>query len=797
MAGDRWRIGSGFDGLTVVAADAAGPADRQTALRPSLATSAVDRLLPLGPATPSDAMRALKAIAAWLDPGHMSTPGRGPADWKQMLLREIRNGALLLVPQRILGWPPALLQHKPPVGSDPAPAEDSQPSFNASLNVPAVMAPGAEQIDIRYSFDDPNKVGQSATIEIFAHGTDACILKRPVPDDDIAAGEGTLEWDGAVDGGGDDFPDGFATLRRSPYRVRLTANGGGRKIEREQTVAVEVAELKVALEPASCLQNQGDRDIHAQVHALPGNHALNLEGNVFAVRAANSGGSVELLGNTDVGHREYAALWDAGAGPRIPIFVTVLLRTSDGRKVVAGKALGNAQIMWDYTTPTSVPPGSPPSGPNKTYLDGAAAYGADTSRPKGGSNAAAQIGGKRANAALGARAVLAAPDSGVTNFPFTLGAGSKRFWAAFASIEKDGPREGQAGVIFRPSITAGDLYTLRCYLDVERTLDADADIPATTPSADVGSFAVWRRVTLARRYRKCADVDDIVPDPRPYYNPAFIQFNDQLRTNAHVMTKSEYEFFFPQAVTRAKVNAGVADAITQYALPDGVSQYNYAGSGFGRFIDSVVSFFGGTPGPTTWVATFRSWSDFVDAAAKGNGLSHDAMVKNLDAKKVSEKNYAWLTERFAVRIAVEIATLVSRDDGITVVQFEDVHSLQGELNWRVVGVAAASIGKRHQTAFVSFADGASTFAHEVGHCLFLPHAPSQPGTPIENVVVYRHVGAITNCLMAYGNTAGLCALCLLRLRGCDGDALGPNGVSVPAPPPPPPPPPPGSAPILD
>jgi hypothetical protein len=351
-------------------------------------------------------------------------------------------------------------------------------------------------------------------------------------------------------------------------------------------------------------------------------------------------------------------------------------------------------------------------------------------------------------------------------------------------IEKDGPREGQTGVVFRPSITAGDIFTLRAYLDVSATLDADADVPPSTPAAEVGSFSVWRGVTLARRYRKCANVEDRVPDPRPYYNPAFIRFDDQLRTNAHVLTKSEYDHLFTRALTLVKAHGGIPSVVMDYSLPDGVSQYDYPGSGFGRFVDRVVSFFGGSAAPTTWVATFRSWDDFVDAVARGRGCNRQTALAKLQRAQVPDStSYAKSTELFAVLISIEFATLVSRDPGVAVLQFEQVHSLQGELGWRVDGVAAASIGQRDRTAFVAFSGSASTFAHEIGHCLFLPHAPSQPGTPIEGVVANRHVGGITDCLMAYGNTRELCALCLLRLRGCNGYFLNQKGVIAASPPP--------------
>ncbi len=57
----------------------------------------------------------------------------------------------------------------------------------------------------------------------------------------------------------------------------------------------------------------------------------------------------------------------------------------------------------------------------------------------------------------------------------------------------------------------------------------------------------------------------------------------------------------------------------------------------------------------------------------------------------------------------------------------------------------------------------TTAAHELGHCLFLAHAP---GGNVGNADPHGHDAAMANCLMGYHATAtDFCGFCLLRLRG--------------------------------
>ena len=141
----------------------------------------------------------------------------------------------------------------------------------------------------------------------------------------------------------------------------------------------------------------------------------------------------------------------------------------------------------------------------------------------------------------------------------------------------------------------------------------------------------------------------------------------------------------------------------------------------------------------------------------------------------------------AKSIAEEMCRAKSTKDGITVLQFVGTNNLEGTLRVprstagrsartaRRTGRKADSCCARpaHQTA--------QTPAHEIGHLLFLPHAPSlnSDGTKrTDNIgqVPDFHDGANWNCIMSYTRPRpGFCGLCLIRLRGWKGDQFDKNG----------------------
>ncbi|HSW08899.1 hypothetical protein, partial [Aquabacterium sp.] len=78
-----------------------------------------------------------------------------------------------------------------------------------------------------------------------------------------------------------------------------------------------------------------------------------------------------------------------------------------------------------------------------------------------------------------------------------------------------------------------------------------------------------------------------------------------------------------------------------------------------------------------------------------------------------------------------------------------------------------------------------TPAHEIGHCMFMPHAPRVDVNAAGARQEVNSGGGITpdfhdaknwNCLMSYNRPRpGFCGLCIMRLRGYKGDQFDRNG----------------------
>lgn len=648
--------------------------------------------------------------------------------------------------------------------------------------MPPTLASGAETVEIRYAFSDRDAAGESATLELFSRDDPRPIWTREVPADHIADLGGELPWDGAIDVTNEVFPDGYATLEGSPYRLKITGRGAGQESTRECPVEVVIHDVTFAVAPLECLVHERDREVCAQIERLPGKWALKLEGNVFAQNAQVH----ELFSWTDFGYEHYRAKWDDGAGPRIPILANILLRDGRGHGVRAPKAFGRTRLMWDYSEWRSSPSSLHPA--DAAFIADVTRQEVGSCRPKGGSNAPSRIGGKRGSRPA-EKPVLAAADGGISGLSIAASRGTRRDWAVFTPIDRSDERAGQSAIVFRPAITAGDGYSLTAFLDVVGTLDSEDAPPSQAPSWPVGDFQIWRRVTLARRVLKCPQVDAHIGDPSSYFSPAFVEIENRIHRAVRVLGKAEYDdlFWRARAVVMSRYHERLIGA---YALPEGVSQYDEGlrepGEYFGNIRDPVRKI--GLPTP--WVATFKTFGEWSDTVRIREGWTSQRTVEELVKVKLdTAERYNVATLTFATCIAAAMAALLATERGLTILHFGSTQAT-GKQMGGVAGLKEPSPKDRDKSGFALFTERSDTVAHEMGHCLYLPHAPtpasqSQPA----GVVDPLHRPGSFDCLMSYNfNSRRFCAVCVLRLSGYRGDSL---------PPPPPPPPPSPPPPILD
>src|SRR5207253_7534297 len=121
-------------------------------------------------------------------------------------------------------------------------------------------------------------------------------------------------------------------------------------------------------------------------------------------------------------------------------------------------------------------------------------------------------------------------------------------------------------------------------------------------------------------------------------------------------------------------------------------------------------------------------------------------------------------------------------DGITIVHFDYLHSVEKDLDLEDVSVALlegvainANDATRNRCAFVLFQPVVPVLVHEIGHHLFLPHARGGDPAPT-GIQENRHDLEDGKCIMSYSESREtFCGLCQLRLRGWNADTLDNTG----------------------
>lgn len=672
----------------------------------------------------------------------------------------------------------------PPVDPvDPTPPPEPQPDYDlVALRAPSHIASGTERIDIAFTVHNPDALATTLTLQILRK-RDGQVLRTET----VAAGHDhgphTWPWDGSVPTT-PEFPDGFATVLHSPYVVKVTLGGPRGDRQRTREVQVELVEFKVRMVLPEKLSEARDRAVYASIPYVPtsGKQRLTLLSDLYATR------SEEMEDNT--AFTAYRTLW--GDGPRVPLEVLTRVRNSAGAAVPAGKALGNARVLWDYADAPRSRAVYLSNGA-AAFVDRARAYDLAAGRPAQGDNAHVDRGGKR-GAAAGGPAAFTGAQGKVLDFPYTVAPGGTRWWSAFSRVEKSGPREGQSGVVFRPARQAGDNYRLTAYLDLREALDtADVTPQGAFRQIAVGEFEVWRRITLRAHWKKCPPITAPLPSVTDYYADAYIDVDDRIGA-VQAFAKAAYEAAFTAA--RAAVDPAMVPALVrQHSLVPG-DQYDAPRppDSFGgqvlAWLDGlwrpIANAFGLAPRtPTTWVATFRPYQDFRAAVRDARNWTEaqcTAALTNIGI--TTEAEYVDRCTDYAMEIATEMCKVKATEDGVTILQFDWTHSLEepaggGRLNGNAV------FKTRSVSGFVIYNPRQDTTGHEIGHNMFLPHAPrlhANGTTLIDSgggITPDSHDGADLNCLMSYARPRpGFCGLCCLRLAGWDKTAFDRNGPTV-------------------
>lgn len=765
----EWRISYGLDDFRLLRWTEASAEERAQ----GASIDDVQVQLGYGHADPLggfDAARSkLVEILEQVQVGRFADPSRiATHELRAMLVREVRRGKLLALPlPRTLeaakkdGGGGGIAPTPPP---GPTPKPKTEKYGVTALTLPPRFAPGVEKVG-SYDIDDAAAIAPSAQFELFRTvdgklDEASPIWTRSLLPAERSHGHHDMKWDGKIEGhsGGDDFPDHYVTVEYSPYKLRITLPGGNPQ-KQEATFAVEVAEIELELGPKDVLSQKAEDKRHLDVYdSLKGKLApdkagaakeLKLVSNVFST------GNASMFDDTC--YTEYETLWKDG--PNVPVFAKVWIKNTAGKKVEAPLALGRVKFLWDWEDQAE-DLARYEFAESKTFVTDALDFDKQKTGPKG-DNCHDERGGKRgpaakavfpAQAGYAAQAALKKGD-----FPFVVEACATRKWAAFSTAWTSGALASKTGVLFQPSRMAGDAYKLTVYLAKDKrgkALDVADAAPLKEPiKKQSDKLEVWRQVDLVNYVKKKSTFPDFaVATFQGYYEKAFIRMNYTAGA-AVIMKDGEYNTHVTAAVA-------TLDWDGQLAIDSTVNQYT---------IGDYAVHFRDFPDWKTRVKTAKGWTDAQFATWAGTVVGTPAQ-------------YYSYCDSWATTVTTKACdAYVAAGDGVNVLQFAGWYNWSNKPGGQALNGFAAqfpSCGKT-KCAFVQCATAASytgnsnrmeqTITHEIGHHLFLPHAPDGvTATDAANKPdPTAHDEAWHNCTLSYNynKERKFCGLCLLRLRG--------------------------------
>ncbi|NMO21859.1 hypothetical protein HPC49_34535 [Pyxidicoccus fallax] len=631
------------------------------------------------------------------------------------------------------------------------------------------FAPELESVDIRYQLTHSAGLARTGRLELFTRHQKKPLWTRELSSEELNAGEHRLPWDGRVPVC-EAFPDGVVTVEHSPYKLKLTLQGSGWA---ECPVAwtyfhVLVDGLELELGDPRVLAKARDREVTAAMERLPapGQRAeVRLVGNVFKTDAKQM--------EDDADFQNHRREW--GNGPDIPIFARAWLKDSQGRRVDAPRALGRVRFLWDWEDEAEDLSRHSPR--TRAFLEGALNRQCAVSRPKG-DNAHKDVGGKRGlpSSAVfpkqGGYAPQARPREGV--FPFRVVPCRKRGWAAYSEAWTSGAFAGRTGVLFQPSRIAGDAWRVTVQLAYERRKDGgvaldvedDAPLPAAV-RASTGIFETWREVHISRIVRKNPSVEGFsLATVQQQFERAFLRLED-CSGGVTELDAADYNRRIAAAVKKRpwEARAAIDPTVDQYAAGGHALTFRT----YGAFLAEVKR--------------LKRCGDAELPLWLSKGHVKDAVT--------DEDTYHRLCKGWAKEILVTAFDEAPdrSTPGILLLQFAGLYNLERAPGGIPVNGFSTEFPSKDRTRCAVVQCGAAanyagnsntleqTIAHEIGHQLFLPHAPfpihRQPGGA--NATQHDQDGS--DCLMGYDFTVArrLCGLCLLRLRGWNKRQLSSDG----------------------
>jgi hypothetical protein len=600
------------------------------------------------------------------------------------------------------------------------------------------FVPGKETVRISYAIDGPVEKVEKVRMKVKSLGMTPegqLVEVRMLPGPFQASGD--LLWNGGAAMG-----IGYITLRGSPYEVNfeLTSMSGSVSTSDPAIVALRVSSLSIGVDASGSLPVAAGHQsaIETLVSDLKKNGVpWDCSGRVMIDSPVFQTDFDETTGPASAS--EYAKM--AGEGVSIPLKVDVRLTSKTGEEMRSPPAVVGTRVLWDFSylsaDELSVSLGARNVvEPQRGFLMGVLTDREDVSLPKG-TGALLPLGGRRET---GRSAGSGRPTIWEASPDWPLERPSVRTWAAFTRCGGGQHSTEDGAVYFRSGRIAGDTHQIRATLDLDEVLDTNGDDAPVTPHLRSNSITItnWRRVPIVGDWFVGETAEFDYAAVRAAFRPAAMMVErvpGLIRSDMTDHWTREYAGLAMRA--RAEAWPFLADALD----PDPQDQAI-------RF--RPLEEFHQAP-------EARTYRESVRRRARNFLLARDEVEYRRECQK-----HCWKVLRELV------STLKLPSDGVTMVKFgaDRLHNKQDQST--EIGGLSIPVG-RHSGLVLQFTHRSNwkVTVHELGHSLFLAHAPGRiEATRDPDDVERNGHAADSTCMMSYAGSPVFCALCLLKLAGC-------------------------------
>jgi hypothetical protein len=720
--------------------------ERKKAFRGNQALAIVERWRRTG------GRRGLVQVASWLAADRGEVRGLSEEALVEQIRKAVRAHRLIALP----GWVEAKQRGRAPLvpvveevvlprvaPRRDATASDAEPTIRLVNLESRYFVPGKETVRVSYAIDGPVEKAASVKLVVksLVGGEQGAGVVGRLPVAGPYEGMGEMHWDGHLES-----KEELITLAESPYHLwfELTSKSGHHSVSNPTMVEIEVHSVSIRVDergplPVADSHKRMFERLRTELalNGAPGDSfgRLMLDSPVFPVDYAELDDSTSAI--------EYAKA--IGQGVDVPLLAEITLKSKAGTGHRSPPVLRGTTLEWNVTYDDKEQFARSLEGrglvpPQKRFLASIAAHEEKTAVPSGAGLHHA-VGGRRQ-----------APDRNKEGFwrpggEWSLRLASQKSWVAFTECGGRADTPADSGVYFISGRIAGDTHRIRTTLQARNSHGSwDGSAPETdaTLHSPTLALATWRRVPIvADWFVGSAWAVDAAAVQRAFEPAALlVEVDPSVKvSNAGPHWIREYQKVVDRAVKERW--PFLADALEREN--DG------------------------------YPVRFRSYEEFLKArAARGPDEQAGRQIQNFYYAS-TEREYRLQCEKHVDTVFDEVATTYHQypDGGITVMKFASGgrHNMEMEDDTTsgIFSVVPKRSTRRRTVVFVFAYDQGSIAAHEIGHALFLAHAPGQPPgeKPALGVEPLAHDRSDV-CLMSYApNAKHLCGLCLLKLAGCE------------------------------